>query len=420
VRQQVRKSFKTNVNIIYMKDRFQKTLIFLASLLVFAGCAVQTGTDRYVVVLSMDGFRTEYLSRAHTPTLDSLARAGVKAAFRPSFPSVTFPNHYSMATGLHPDHHGLINNFFYAPDLDLIYRIGDDAAVTNPAFYGGEPIWNTAEKQGVRAASFFWVGSEALIQGMQPSINKKYDKSVPFMNRADSVIAWLKLPADRRPHLVMWYMEEPDAIGHSDTPDSASVIRMVEAQDKILAHFFAEARKLPHFGQIDFIIVSDHGMATYTPENYVNLNDYLPRDSFDYVFDGVPTLLYPKKTYADRAMTILGDVPRVKAYTRNSLPPQYVYGTNPRIGDIVVVPDVGTYVQFRSESRPRLGGAHGYDNFAPEMEGIFFAAGPSFKKNTELPAMANVNLYLIIARLLHLEPAANDGDDAIVGQLFKR
>jgi predicted AlkP superfamily pyrophosphatase or phosphodiesterase len=394
--------------------------VFVLAGTFFAGCTSQKGSDRYVVVLSMDGFRSDYPGRAHVPTLDSVARAGVKSVFRPSFPSVTFPNHYSMATGLHPDHHGLINNFFYAPDLDLVYRIGDDSAVTNPAFYGGEPIWNTAEKQGVRSASFYWVGSEAAIGGRRPSICKTYDKSVPFESRADSVVAWLGLPEDIRPHLVMWYMEEPDAIGHSDTPDSDTVIAMVEELDKVLKHFFSEARKLKHFKKIDFIIVSDHGMATYTPENYVNLNDYLPRDSFDYIFDGVPTLLYPKKTYLDSAYAILQQVPRVRAYKKEDVPPQFIYGKHPRIGDLVVIPDIGTYVQFRSESHPRLGGAHGYDNFAPEMEAIFYATGPSFKKNSEQPPMANLNLYLIIARLLDLQPAPNDGDITAVERLFNR
>ena len=129
--------------------------LVLAGIL-FSGCSSSKRHDRYVVVLSMDGFRSDYPDRAYTPTLDSLAKVGIRAAFRPSFPSVTFPNHYSMATGLHPDHHGLVNNFFYAPDLDSIYRMADPT----PGFYGGEPIWNTAEKQGVHAASFFWVGSE--------------------------------------------------------------------------------------------------------------------------------------------------------------------------------------------------------------------------------------------------------------------
>lgn len=381
----------------------------------FVGCDARREANRYVVVLSMDGFRSDYADRAQTATFDSLGRAGVKGTFRPCFPSVTFPNHYSMATGLHPDHHGLVNNFFYAPEIDSIYKMGN----LNPDFYGGEPIWNTAEKQGVRSAVFFWVGSEVPVEGIRPSIWKRFDNKVPFSDRADSVIAWLQLPEKERPHLIMWYMEEPDAIGHRCTPDSSATLSKVEELDGILNRFFAQARELPIFDQIDFVVLSDHGMATYYPEKYVNLNDYLPRDSFEYVFDGVPTLLYPKKTYLDSAYAILQKVPHVTVWKKNEIPEKYVYGSNPRIGDLVVLPDVGTYVQFRSESSPRYAATHGYDNFAPEMEAIFYAAGPSFKEQAEVPPMANVNLYLLIARLLHLQPAPNDGERAVVDRLLK-
>lgn len=380
-----------------------------------SGCTESKKTDRYVVVLSMDGFRSDYPEKAHTPTLDSLARVGVRSTFRPCFPSVTFPNHYSMATGLHPDHHGLVSNFFYDEQRDSVYAMGN----LDPAFYGGEPIWNTAEKQGVKSAAFFWVGSEVPAEGGQPSIWKKFDKSVSFSNRADSVVSWLKLPEEVRPHLIMWYMEEPDGIGHACTPDSSATLEKVEELDAVLNHFFTEARKLDIFDKIDFIVLSDHGMATYYPEKYVNLNDYLPRDSFEYVFDGVPTLLYPKKSYVDSAYAILQRVPHITAWKKNEIPEKYVYGTNPRIGDLYVMPDIGTYVQFRPKSSPRYAATHGYDNFAPEMQAIFYAAGPSFKKQVEVPAMANVNLYLIIARLLNLKPAPNDGDSSVVEQLMK-
>lgn len=384
-------------------------------LLVNLSCSTHNHRDRYVVVLSMDGFRADYPDRAYTPTLDSLAAVGVRATFRPSFPSVTFPNHYSMATGLHPDHHGLVNNFFYAPDLDSIYRMADPT----PGFYGGEPIWNTAEKQGVRTASFYWVGSEYSIQGRQPSIWKPFDKKVPFSDRADSVISWLQLPEKERPRLVMWYMEEPDGIGHRCTPDSSETLQKVEELDRVLNHFFTEARKLDIFEQIDFIVLSDHGMATFTPDKYVNLNDYLPRDSFDYIFDGVPTLLYPKAGYTDKAYAILQQVPHIRVWKKNEIPEKYVYGSNPRIGDLFVMPDIGTYLDFRPESSPRLAATHGYDNFAPEMQAIFYAVGPSFKQHVELPAMANVNLYLILARLLDIKPAPNDGDSLVVSTLFR-
>ena len=398
--------------------KFQQALLLSIVVLLGmagAGCSGPKSQERYVVVLSMDGFRSDYPGHAHTPTLDSLAKAGVKAKFLPSFPSVTFPNHYTMATGLHPDHHGLVNNFFYAPDLDSIYLMGNP----NPAFFGGEPIWNTAEKQGVRTASFYWVGSEYPIQGRQPSIWKPFDKHVPFSSRADSVIAWLQLPEAVRPHLIMWYMEEPDGIGHTASPDSAPTLKKVEELDAILGRFFSNARQLDIFDQIDFIVLSDHGMATCQPEKFVNLCDYLPRDSFEYVFDGVPTLLYPKPTYTDSAYAILKRVPNITVWKKNEIPEKFIYGKNPRIGDLVVLPDVGAYVLFRPEGKLHLAATHGYDNFAPEMEAIFYAAGPSFKQHAEIPVMANVNLYLIIARLLNLEPAPNDGDDVVVSALMR-
>lgn len=384
--------------------------------LLTVGCRPSdTAPERYVVVLSMDGFRSDYPERAHTPTLDSLGQAGVKAAFRPSYPSVTFPNHYSMATGLHPDHHGIISNSFYDAALDSVYTMRCD----DPRFFGGEPIWNTAERQGVRTAAFYWVGSEIALPSGQPSTWKKFDSSVPFPARADSVIAWLQRPEAERPHLIMWYFEEPDHTGHLCTPDSSATLRMVEHVDSVLGYFFDRARTLDIFDKIDFLVVSDHGMATYTPEESVNLIDYLPRDSFRYVFEGVPTLLYPKAGYADKAYEILKKVPNVTVWRKDEIPEKFVYGKNPRVPELVVAPNIGTYVVFRENPRAYSGGAHGYDNFTPEMEAIFYAAGPSFKQGVELPAMANVNLYLIIARLLGIEPAPNDGDSATIASLFR-
>ena len=395
-------------------------VLFLALFLTgsFSACKT-TRQERYVVVLSMDGFRDDYPGRGHTPTLDSLAKVGVRASFVPCFPSVTFPNHYSMATGLHPNNHGLVNNSFYDSTMQKMYRIKDREAVSNPAFYGGEPVWNTAERQGVKAATYFWVGSEAPVGGKHNSIWKVFDSSVPYNDRADSVVAWLSLPKEQRPHLVMWYIEEPDAIGHDATPDSSAVIDKVEELDAVLARFFSKVNKLDIAPKIDFIVTSDHGMATFVPDKYVNLGDYLPRDSFKFVFDGVPTVLYPKPGYTDTAYEILKKVPNITVWKKEEVPARYQYGSNARIGDLIVLPDVGCMVQFRDKGKPWLGGAHGYDNFAPEMEAIFYAAGPSFKQNVELPVMANVNLYLIIARLLDLQPAPNDGDSLVISTLFR-
>lgn len=393
--------------------------LFFLFLLCLWNCNKKDNDGPYVVVLSMDGFRADYIEKAYTPTLDSLARTGVKSAFIPSFPSLTFPNHYSMATGLYPDHHGLVHNSFYAGDLDKIYRISDRQAVENPDFYQGEPIWNTAEKQGIKTAVYYWVGSETPIQNRQASIWKKFNKKIPFDDRADSVLSWLSLPQSQRPHLIMWYVEEPDATGHHCTPDSSATWKQVELLDRMLNRFFSKARQLPIYDKLNFIILSDHGMSTYYPQNYINLAQYLPRDSFEQAFDGVPTLLYPRKSYTDSAYAILSRIPRIRVWHKANMPTRYHYGTNPRVGELVVLPDPGTMLHFREHSTPSLGGAHGYDNFHPDMQAIFYATGPAFKKNYQHKPLPNVNLYPLITTLLGIKPAPHDGDIALVQNLLK-
>lgn len=392
---------------------------FAAFLLMACSASTRKATDRYVVVLSMDGFRSDYPDRANTPTLDSLAQVGVKSSFRPSFPSLTFPNHYSMATGLYPDHHGIVSNYFYAPDLNKTYDTWKPEDIVNSEFYGGEPVWVTAEKQGIKSATFYWVGSETNNPSLQPSFWKKFDKHVSFSARADSVIEWLSLPEAERPHLVMWYIDEPDGMGHKKGTDAPEIVSVVEELDKVLNHFFTRARTLPIFDKIDFIIVSDHGMATYTPEQFINLYDYLPIDSFEYVSEGVPALLYPKSTYLDTAYARLKQISGFTVWKKEEVPAKYMYGSNPRIGDLVLLPDMGNVIVFRKDMHPEHGGTHGYDNFAPEMEAIFYAAGPSFKQHAEVPAMANVNLYPLITTLLDITPAENDGDMETVKQLLR-
>ena len=298
----------------------KKLSYILLYVLIFASCKTQnisrtkqSISDNYVVVLSMDGFRADYPEIYHTPTLDSLAKEGIRSELIPCFPSLTFPNHYAMATGLHPDQHGLVHNTFINPQGD-IYRISSREAVENPSFYRGEPIWNTAERQGVRAASFFWVGSETPIDGRQPSRWKKYTKSVTYDQRADSVLAWLSLPEKERPRLIMWYLDEPDHTGHYYGPESNETRDMVQHVDSVLGRFLYKMNQLPIADKIDFILVSDHGMAAYKPEKTIDLTKYLPLDSFRFVVDGTPTMLYPNPGYVDEAYRILKTIPGLQVW----------------------------------------------------------------------------------------------------------
>lgn len=375
--------------------------------------------ERYAVILSLDGFRYMYLDEIPTPFLDAMAAEGVSGSLQPSYPSNTFPNHYSMATGLYPQNHGIVNNRFWVNELNDYYRLGDSTRVYNPAFYGGEPIWNTAEKQGIKAGSYFWVGSETAVQNMHPSYWKKYDADTSFTARADSVIAWLQKPIEERPRLITWYLQEPDHTGHTCGTESDELKAMVAKVDSVVGYFRSELAKLPIASQVDFIIVSDHGMKDYEPEKLVNLWDYLPADSFSYIVDGTPTLLYTKRPeYIDEAMSVLEKIPNITAYRRADVPARFHFSEGERLGDIVVMPELGGYIFFREEPELKLAAGHGFDNSVPEMQAIFFGAGPSFAKGKKVSQVPNVAIYPLLCHLLQLTPASNDGTEEDVQKLL--
>src|SRR5664279_716602 len=273
----------------------------------------------YVVLVSLDAFRWDYSMIYNTPNLNKLAHDGVKAdRMFSSFPTVTFPNHYSIATGLYPDHHGLINNSFSAPDLGLFYRMGDRTAVENPAFYGGEPIWVTAEKQGVRSASFFWVGSEAPVGGMHPTYWKEYDKTVTFEERIDTVVKWLGYPPDKRPELVTLYFDEPDATSHTFGPVSPQTRKIVECLDSLMGVLRMKLSTLPEAKRINLIILSDHGMSAISPERYINIKSLVPGRMIASISGGNPVyLINPTEGKKDSVLILLNESKGLKAWSKS-------------------------------------------------------------------------------------------------------
>lgn len=379
----------------------------------------QKGNERKVVILSLDGFRADYLDKARTPNLDSIASVGVSGRLRPSFPTLTFPNHYSMVTGLYPNHHGLVANSFFDKKLGR-YSIGDRQSVERGDFYHGEPIWATAGRQGIRSASFFWVGSEAAIGGKRPDYWMQYNSKISPLTRIDSVIHWLSMPQETAPGIILWYIEEPDYTGHTYSPDSRQAIEKVEQMDKVVGEMLARLRKLPNRDQIDFLIVSDHGMATYTPEQSINLAQWLDEKDFEYIVDGVPAILYPLPGKVDKEMKQLEQVPHVKVYRKADIPDRLHYGSNPRIGEIVLIPDIGTYIYFSTNPTFVTGGAHGYDNAHPEMLALFAAFGPDFPNahRIEQP-IPNITIYPLLCRLLGITPAPHDAKEQDVERILQ-
>jgi len=387
------------------------------------GCAsVQSERDKpYVIMVSMDAFRWDFDSIYRTPVLDEIAGNGVKALrLIPSFPTKTFPNHYSIATGLYPDHHGLINNSFYAPDLDLVYRIGDRTMVENAAFYGGEPIWVTAMKAGVRTASFYWVGSEAPIMGMHPDYWKTFDEEVAFGNRVDTVFKWLSLPLGRRPHLVTLYFEEPDATGHEYGPVAPETAAMVKSLDSLLGVLRDGLRKLPHAKKINLIVLSDHGMGQVDPSKYNYIFDTLPQKMVKRIYGGSPVWsVEPAEGKTDSLIMCINIQRGVKAYRKEELPAHLHYGTNPRLPEVVVIADGGWIAGIRPVPSGYNRGDHGYDWKWKEMHSIFYAEGPAFKKGFETDTLYNVDVYNIITRILNIVPAQNDGNPERILPLFR-
>lgn len=397
------------------------SLIFI----VFAGVLILIFLPKkqYVILVSMDAFRWDYHKLYSTPVLDDVAQRGVKAtSLIPVYPTKTFPNHYTLATGLYPDNHGLISNTFYDQDMQKLYRIGDRSAVENGDFYSGEPIWTTTEKNDIIAASMFWVGSEAPINGHQPTYWSSYDGSVPFEARVDSVINWLSLPKKVRPGFITLYFQEPDGVSHSFGPQSRQTDSIVTVMDGVIGDLISRVGELPIAKRVNIIIVSDHGMGEVSSERVVNLKSYIPEELVEFYTGSNPSyLIDPYDQYLDSVLFLLNAIPHVKAYSSETMPEHYHYGNNKRFPGIVAEADSGWSIiaSNRSGYGMRSKGAHGYNPSNTDMHGIFYALGPAFKKGFESGQLYNTDVYNIVCRILKIDPAPNDGDKKRIAYIFK-
>jgi predicted AlkP superfamily pyrophosphatase or phosphodiesterase len=368
--------------------------------------------NKYVVVLSLDGFRWDYPDIYPTPSLDAIAETGVKAvSLQASFPTKTFPNHFTMATGLYPDHHGIVQNSFFDPSLERFYSISDRDGVEYPIFYSGEPIWVTAEKQNMISASYFWVGSEAPVKGIQPTYWKVYDHYFPFESRLDSVLSWLRLPVESRPQLIMWYMDEPDGDGHYFGPGSKDLGSTIVYLDSLVGVFLDAVQSLPIADQINIIVTSDHGMASLSEDRYVDLTEYIDTSLFEIIVGYNPNyILKADAGLIEECFEDLQDIPNVSAWKSENVPARFKYGSNPSTLDFVLLADSSWTVGLGEKSKSFSLGGHGYDNRNPDMHAIFYATGPDFQNGMIQPTFENVDIYPLIAHILDLEPAPTDGN----------
>ena len=386
---------------------------FLLSLLVLAVLPWQAwaaGRDTYTVIVSLDGLRWDYLDTYDVPFMQQLAREGVKAVMQPSFPSKTFPNHYTLATGLVPDHHGIITNTFWDREKGVEFSLGNKVTRADGRYYGGDPVWLTAKHQGVKTATVFWVGSDVTIHGEHPTYWRDYQtEQLDFEGRVDEVLRLLKLPEQDRPHLVMAYFEEPDRSGHNYGPMHRMTRRAMEDLDLLLSKMWARIQLLPIASQVNLIITGDHGMASVDPKRFVDIDDLLPKKWYERFCNDYPTLIYASAPqYVDSIYNALQGVDHIRAWKRGELPAYLNYGTNPNMGDVVVLPDVGWLFADKPSKKQR--GSHGFDHTAADMQVGFRAIGPDFKVGYEKPdRFRNVCVYPLLCYLLGVTPSPNDG-----------
>jgi predicted AlkP superfamily pyrophosphatase or phosphodiesterase len=375
-----------------------------------------------LIVVSLDGFRPDYLERFEAPALGELAREGLhaKEGMIPVFPTKTFPSHYSIVTGLYPSHHGIVSNTFHDPQLDAWFKLSDAATHAESRWWGGEPIWVTAGKHGLRSATMFWIGSEAEIGGMRPTYWVPYDGSLPGADRVDRVLDWLDLPPAERPALVLLYFSEVDSAGHRHGPEAPEVraaVRRVDGYVRRLVDGLA-ARGLRESANL--IVLSDHGMTSVSPERVIVLEDYI--DVADaMVVDPSPVLMLRPKEGKLRAVhdALAGAHPRLRVFYREELPARLHFTGHERIPPLVGIADEGWTVQLRREREGRdfPAGMHGYDNRLESMRALFVARGPAFRRGTVAPFEA-VHAYELMAAVLGVEAAPNDGDPTVARGLL--
>lgn len=371
----------------------------------------------YVVLVSLDGFASRYMQQYGPPTLTMLAEQGVWAreGMIPVYPPKTYPNHYSIATGLYPARHGLVANTFYDEERDAVYRLSDREKVEDGTWYDGEPLWVTAETQGMVAACYYWVGSEADVAGVRPSHWKVYEHERPHDDRVQQVLEWLQWPPEFRPHLVTLYLSDTDDAGHGFGPDSPEVAEAVARIDATLGRLIEGLAALPHGDRITVIVVSDHGMDGYTPETTAYIADALgsmegirmPESgpTGNLWVEGGPERIRAVRDSIDQALE------HVSVWLADETPERLHYRGNPRMGDLVVMPDSG-WVVYPENDRPAQGGfTHGWDNTLLSMRSLFVATGPRLRGGQTVTPFANVDVYPLVTELLGLTPPADiDGD----------
>jgi len=398
-------------------------LLLTAAVLNCAPSATIRDLKPTVILISLDGFRYDYLEKHKPPNLLKLASEGVRAKWMtPSFPSKTFPNHYTIVTGLYPQDNGIVENTIYDPQRNVTFGMSNREEVQNGRWWLGEPIWVTAEKQGQKTAPMFWPGSEAEIEGTHPTYWRPYDSKITNEQRVDDVLAYLDRPIIERPTFLTLYFSDVDNAGHDYGPEAEETRSAVLKVDSDLARLFAGLKNRGIYDQVNVIVVSDHGMAPQSPNNVIILDELFDVNLAEKVlWTSEITSIFPKSGQEQAIYDTLRQKlpPEAKVYRKSELPARFHYSNSPRIPALLVLPQEGWTLMTRAkyeenkskERKSAMRGGHGYDNELPSMRAIFIGHGAAFRKGVTVEAFENIQVYNVMARILSLKPAPNDGND---------
>lgn len=401
----------------------RRLLVALLLPLLVIGCRTAQKTaspppdapDAPLLLISIDGLRWDYLHLHDAPTLSRLAAAGTHVErLIPAFPTKTFPNHYTLVTGLYPARHGIIANNMYDPHLDASFSLRNRDAVTDSVWWGGEPLWVTAEKQGLTTATYFWPGSEAPIQGVRPTYWFEYDGDVPGPERVQQVLDWLDRPPAERPAFITLYFSRVDSRGHAFGPEAPETAQALREVDGFIEQLVAGLAERGLYDKANLIITSDHGMSPTATERAIVLDDYIDLDDVRLIDYNPVVMMEPKPGVDARAVIdALNRAPHLTAYHRDDVPARLHFRDHHRIPTIIGLADNTWSITTRStlERNPeRLnGGAHGYDPRHRTMHTLLIGHGPGFRSGATIDSLASVHLYEVMAHMLGLEPAPNDG-----------
>ena len=393
----------------------------LLLLLLCASC--QSASGQTVVLVSLDGFRWDYLDRPAAVNLRALAARGVRAKrLVPAFPSKTFPNHSTLVTGLYPEHHGIISNTMWDDEIGKTFSLSAREVMVDPRWWGGEPLWVTAVKTGRTSASYFWPGSDLAIGGVLPTYFHVYDGRVPNATRVRGVLDWLSLPPADAPLFVTMYLSDVDHAGHEfgpDAPQTDSAIARVDSMVGALVTGLA-ARGLSD--KVNVIVVADHGMSATSPDRQIFLDDYIDLTSVIVVDWSPVAAILPRAGHEDSVYARLRRAhPQLAVYRKNEIPARLHYRDNPRITPILALAADGWSIASHARPLRGPGGNHGYDNALPSMGALFVAAGPAFRRGVVVEPFQNIHVYELLATITGLTPQPNDGSlDSVRSLLVPR